>query len=138
MDAAADLCLVCSRQLPICRCTNRQTQTLRLPPGLEMEANDADEPGGSSAPAPGVLPSKRDLRWDALLGINPSAWWASLRRTPQLLRQRAFHTRTLADALEASMSCAECHQEAFAASSATSLAANEDLVQRSSVMAYAR
>lgn len=42
----------------------------------------------------------RNSRWDALLGINPAAWWASLKRTPQLLRQRAFHTRTLAEAME--------------------------------------
>lgn len=41
-----------------------------------------------------------DARWDALLGINPKAWAASIRRTPQLLRQRAFQTRTLADCLE--------------------------------------
>jgi len=41
-----------------------------------------------------------DSRWDALVGINPAAWWASLKRTPQLLRQRAFHTRTLAETLE--------------------------------------
>lgn len=73
-----------------------------------MEAGAADESGGhgghagsSAAVGQDVRMSKRDLRWDALLGINPSAWWASLRRTPQLLRQRAFHTRTLADALEA-------------------------------------
>lgn len=72
-----------------------------------MEAGPADGCSGhacgcTSALGQGAATSKQDARWDALLGINPSAWWASLRRTPLLLRQRAFHTRTLADALEAS------------------------------------
>jgi hypothetical protein len=74
---------------------------------LEMEsaAADDDDSGGhesSSAAHIGfdVSASQREQRWDSLLGINPAAWWASLRRTPQLLRERAFRTRTLAGALE--------------------------------------
>ncbi len=39
-------------------------------------------------------------RWDALLGISPAAWAASVLRTPQLLRQRAFKCKTLEDCLE--------------------------------------
>ena len=38
--------------------------------------------------------------WDALLGISPAAWAASVLRTPQLLRQRAFKCKTLEDCLE--------------------------------------
>lgn len=44
--------------------------------------------------------SGRDAKWDAVMGINPTAWVASIKRTPQLLRQRAFRTRTLEDCLE--------------------------------------
>lgn len=70
-----------------------------------MESAAADDRGGhassnSAHVGSGVSGSQREQRWDSLLGINPSAWWASLRRTPQLFRERAFHTRTLADALE--------------------------------------
>jgi hypothetical protein len=72
---------------------------------MESAAADNDENRGhvsSSSAHLGfdVSASKREQRWDSLLGINPAAWWASLRRTPQLLRERAFRTRTLADALE--------------------------------------
>ena len=70
-----------------------------------MESAAADDSRGHESSSSAhigsdVSASKREQRWDSLVGINPAAWWASLRRTPQLLRERAFRTRTLADALE--------------------------------------
>ena len=71
--------------------------------------NQVAKRGADGGPGMG----RHDSRWDALLGINPTAWWASLKRTPQLLRQRAFRTRTLAEAMEVGFGCRQQASSSF-------------------------
>lgn len=63
---------------------------------IVLNSNMASE----STPGLRLRQNSRDSKWDTLVGINPAAWAASLKQTPQLLQERAFQVRTLADCLK--------------------------------------